>query len=314
MHGTRRRSTSRSITSLRISSPRFSRLRFSRLRFSGRRITWLGCAIVAGGLAASSSTAQSPPSPAPSRPDTTRAAAIASADADTLLSAHVAAGDRAHAAMNAGAALAEYENALAIDSANYVALYKAAREAVDLGEFDTSAAARTAYYAKGLAYARRAVIADSSGADGHFHVARALGRQALSVGSKARIQYAKAVRAEALRALAIDSLHPGALHVMGVWNAEIMRLSGIQRFIARNLLGGGILGTASWREAIRYMERSVAAEPQRIVHHLDLARIYADVGDTAKAREQFGLVLSLPAADYNDPHYQKDARDQLARL
>lgn len=301
-----------------------------------RRIAWLGCAIVAGGLAASKSAAQSTTPPATPRPDSARPAAAQAAAAqaaapqaaasstpsagadtlvnDSLVSAHIAAGDREHAAMNAAAALAEYEQALAIDSANYVALYKAAREAVDLGEFDTSGAARTAYYAKGLGYARRAVAADSNAADGHFHVARALGRQALSVGSKARIQYAKAVRAEALKALAIDSLHPGALHVMGVWNAEIMRLSGIQRFIARNLLGGGILGAASWREAVRYMEQSVAVEPQRIVHHLDLAKIYADIGETAKAREQFQLVLSLPPADYNDPHYQKDARDRLGRL
>ena len=279
-----------------------------------RRITWLGCAIVAGGLAAGPSAAQSPTPPTRPRPDTAQPAVTASADADTLVRGHIAAGDREHAAMNASGALAEYEQALAIDSVNYVALYKAAREAVDLGEFDPAASARTTYYAKGLGYARRAVAADSNGADGHFHVARALGRQALSVGSKARIQYAKAVRAEALKALAIDSLHPGALHVMGVWNAEIMRLSGIERFIARNLLGGGILGAASWREAVRYMEQSVAAEPQRIVHHLDLAKIYADIGETAKAREQFELVLSLPPADYNDPHYQKDARDRLARL
>jgi tetratricopeptide (TPR) repeat protein len=279
---------------------------------------WVGCAIVASGLAVSLGTAQSTTPPATPGSDSAQPAMAQSAgaksSADTLVTAHITAGDREHAAMHAGAALSEYEQAIAIDSASYEALYKAAREAVDLGEFDPDAAARSADYAKGLGYARRAVAADSAGADGHFHVARALGRQALSVGSKARIRYAKAVRAEALKALAIDSLHPGALHVMGVWNAEIMRLSGIERFIARNLLGGGILGAASWREAVRYMEQSVAVEPQRIVHHLDLGKIYADIGETAKAREQFELVLSLPPADYNDPHYQKDARDRLARL
>jgi tetratricopeptide (TPR) repeat protein len=278
-------------------------MRGTRLCATQRTFTrWIGCAILAGGLATSDAAAQSsmPPSTTP--------------PADTLVTAHIAAGDRQHTAMHADSALAEYEQAIALDSTSYEALYKAAREAVDLGEFNPDAAARSASYAKGLAYARRAVAVDSNGADGHFHVARALGRQALSVGTKARIRYAKAVRAEALKALAIDSLHPGALHVMGVWNAEIMRLSGLERFIARNLLGGGILGAASWPEAVRYMERSVAAEPQRIVHHLDLAKVYADIGDTAKAREQFGLVLSLPPTDYNDPHYQKDARDRLARL
>jgi len=295
------------------------------------RTALLGCAIVAGALATGTAGGQNTPPSAPPRANSTPSASLgasaaeslaaaAGASTDTLTrststaSAHIAAGDRQHAAMQAGPALAEYEQALALDSTNYEALYKAAREAVDLGEFEPVAATRGADYAKGLGYARRAVAVDSNGADGHFHVARALGRQALSVGSKARIQYAKAVRAEALEALAIDPRHPGALHVMGVWNAEIMRLSSLQRFIARNLLGGGILGSASWQEAVRYMEQSVAGEPQRIVHHLDLGKIYADIGETAKAREQFELALSAPLADYNDPQYQKDARDRLARL
>jgi len=250
---------------------------------------------------------------APSNPGAT----VGGGPADTTagaVAAHIADGDHAHTAMQAGPALADYEQALAIDSTNYDALYKAAREAVDLGEFEPDEAMRKADFAKGLAYARRAVAADSTRAEGHFHVARATGRQALAVSGRARIQYAKVVRAEALKALAIDPQHPGALHVMGVWNAEVMRLSSFERFIARNLLGGGILGSASWQEAVRYMEQSVAADPQRIVHHLDLGKIYADIHETAKAREQFELVLSAPLTDYNDPHYQKDARERLAHL
>jgi len=155
---------------------------------------------------------------------------------------------------------------------------------------------------------------DSNGADGHFHVARALGRQALSVGSKARIQYAKAVRAEALEALAIDPRHPGALHVMGVWNAEIMRLSSLQRFIARNLLGGGILGSASWQEAVGTWSNRSRGSRNASSTTWTWERSTPDIGETAKAREQFELALSAPLADYNDPQYQKDARDRLARL
>jgi tetratricopeptide (TPR) repeat protein len=283
----------------------------------------LACVIVGGAIAtpaAAQRTAPSaPPSPAPGTPPPaeslqTTAAPSADTAARTAAVAHIADGDREHVAMHAGPALADYEQALASDSMNYEALYKAAREAVDLGEFDPTEATRTADYATALGYARRAVAVDSGGAEGHFHVARALGRQALAVGTKARIRYAKAVRAEALKALAIDPHHAGALHVMGVWNAEVMRLSGFERFIARNLLGGGILGSASWQEAVRYMEQSVAADPQRIVHHLDLGKIYADIGETAKARDQFELVLSSPLADFNDPQYQKDARNRLAKL
>src|SRR5688500_14858845 len=48
---------------------------------------------------------------------------------------HVSAGDRAHAARDAAAALDHYERALSVDPVNYDALWKASRDAVDLGEF-----------------------------------------------------------------------------------------------------------------------------------------------------------------------------------
>src|SRR4249919_313742 len=59
---------------------------------------------------------------------------------------HVAEGDEANAAMNAPAALHHYKAALAIDSNDYAALWKASREAVSLGEFDTSKTQQKAYY------------------------------------------------------------------------------------------------------------------------------------------------------------------------
>ena len=216
--------------------------------------------------------------------------------------------------MRAQASLTDYQRALALDSTSYEALYKAAREAVDLGEFEPDAAVKAQDFALAETYARRAIAVNPTGPDGHFHLARALGREALAVGGRKRIRFAKEVRAEALAALAQDSTHPGALHVMGVWNAEVMRLSGIERFIARNLLGGGILGKASWHDAQQYMEKTVALEPKRIVHHLDLGKIYADIGEKAKAREQFEIVLASPNAEYNDPHYKQDAERQLSRL
>ncbi len=74
---------------------------------------------------------------------------------------------------------------------------------------------------------------------------------------------------------------------MGVWNAEVMRLNGFSRMVAKTFLGGKIFGTASWAEAIRYMEASVAVEPTRLVHLLDLARVYRDAGRKQDALATF---------------------------
>ena len=230
---------------------------------------------------------------------------------------HVAVGDRFHTEMQPAEALAHYKEALAADSTNYEALWKASRESVDLGEFEADKAKQKEYFDQGVDYARRAIATRPDDAEGHFSLARALGRAALSVGKKQRVRYAKEVRAEALKTLSIDSLHAGALHVMGRWNAEIMRLSGFSRFMAKNFLGGDVFGEASWNKAVQYMEKSVAVDPGRLAHHLDLAEIYRDRNkgdDREKAKEQFQAVIDGPATDYNDQFYKQQAERELAEL
>jgi tetratricopeptide (TPR) repeat protein len=244
-------------------------------------------------------------------PGTVRAqdsAAVAAVRSDIVL------GDSLYTARNAQAALADYEAAIAADSMNYEALWKAARSAVDLAEFDPDQPHRVGLYKKASAYARRAVAIHPDSATPHFHLARALGREALTYGPGTRVKYAKEVRTEALAALAIDSTNPGALHVMGAWNAEIMRLSGFSRFMAKNFLGGGIFNQASWKNATDYMEKSVKYDPNRLVHHLDLGKIYQDTGEKDKAKAQYEIVANGAITDYNDPHYQDDARARLAKL
>jgi tetratricopeptide (TPR) repeat protein len=227
---------------------------------------------------------------------------------------HVLAGDRAHAALDAAAALEEYERALSLDPENYEGLWKASRDAVDLGEFTADKKRRAEYYRRGEGYARRAVAVNATDAEAHFHLARAVGVTALSLGVRDRVKYATEVRAEALRALERDPKHPGALHVLGVWNAEVMRLSGFERTIARTFLGGKVFGSASWADAVRYMEEAVAVDPHRLTHHLDLARIYRDRGEKAKSRDQYEAVIRGAVTEFNDAHYKRLAARELAAL
>jgi len=62
------------------------------------------------------------------------------------------------------------------------------------------------------------------------------------------------------------------------------------------------------------MEAAVAADPERIVHRLDMGNIYRDVGEKQKAREQFETGLRLPATDFNDPRFKAEIRYHLDRL
>ncbi|MEO7102606.1 MAG: hypothetical protein ABI311_04560 [Gemmatimonadaceae bacterium] len=223
-------------------------------------------------------------------------------------------GDAAYAARNAPEAIAAYDRAIAVDPNSYEALWRDARSQVDLATFDPDVDKRTALYKSAQEHAAHAVEVNPAGADGHFVLSEALGRMALTLGARDRVTYAGRVRDAALACLKIDPAHAGCLHVMGVWNAEIMRLNGLTRLIARNFLGGSVFGEASWANARRYMEEAVTNDPRRIVHRLDLAKVYRDMGLKPQAKKEFEAVVSGELIDYNDPQFKAEAAAALKKL
>jgi tetratricopeptide (TPR) repeat protein len=226
---------------------------------------------------------------------------------------HIAAGDKDRNMEPAGA-LKHFEAALAAEPNNYEALYKAADAAVQAGQLATDQEAGRALYKKAEAYARRAVQVNPNDAEGHFQLARAIGRNAQTMGSRDRVKFGGVVRAEALEALRLDPKHDGALHVMGEWNAEVMRLSGIARFMAKNFLGGRVFDSANWDDAQRYLEEAVQIAPTRLVHRIDLAQVYVDRNNKAKAREQVDYILKAPVLEASDTKYKRDAEALQAKL
>ena len=224
---------------------------------------------------------------------------------------HIALGDSA-GLMHPDVQLRHYQAALAVDSLSYQANWKAARAIADVakqiqGNADSLKRRRDSLYSVGRGYAERAIRADSTRADGHYALAMVLGRLSRTKGSKERVRYAKIIYDEATRAVQIDSNYDNAHHVLGAWNAEVKRLSGIQRFFAKALFGGGFMDKANWGDAVRHLERAVAIAPNHIYHRLELAEVYTDLGRYAKAREQLQVIATLREVDVLDGQYKKDA-------
>ncbi len=234
--------------------------------------------------------------------------------AQNTLAAHLEAGDREYAARRAPAALVHYEAALQLAPTSFDALWRTSRTLIDIAEYDSNTARRKASFSRASDLARKAIAASPSNAEGYFHLSRAQGREALSVSARDRVKYAIDVRSSALNALARDSMHAGALHVLGRWHAEVMRLNGVTRMIAKTFMGGKVFSEASWSDAVRLLERANSLEPNRTVHQLALAQIYRDAGNVAKARSAFQAAIAAPVFDINDAEYKKEAAQDLARL
>jgi hypothetical protein len=262
---------------------------------------------------------------------------VLSAPAAAQLSAveHLALGDSARAALQSEQALRHYraavetiERAVAAqlqqvagvripDPRYYEAQWKAAREVADVAKQllgDSLKQRRDSLYSLGRTWAEGAIRADSTAANGHFALALVLGRLSRTRGGKERVRFAKIIHDEAQRAVQLDPRHDGAYHILGVWNAEVKRLSGITRFFAKTLFGAGFMDRASWDSAVVNMERAVALHPQHVYHRLELAGVYLDVDQPAQAIDQLQTIESLPVGDPMDPYYKRLAAAALADL
>lgn len=214
------------------------------------------------------------------------------------------------AAMAPAAALVRFEAMLARDSLDPVANWRAAVALNDLalqltGPDDRRR--RDSLYTVAERVARRAMRVAPASAPARFALGLVLGNEALTRGIRERVRMAVEIRTLALGALAADSNHDGAHHLLGRWHYEIRRLSGIQRLLAKTLLGGKVFGEASWAEARRQLERAVAIDSLRIYHRLDLARIALATRDTAAAVRELRRVATLPDRVLADRRYREEA-------
>ncbi len=230
---------------------------------------------------------------------------------------HIAMGRAAFDGREPEVALIHFQAALAQDSTSYEAAWRASQAAIDVGK-QTPDSVKSAYrdsmYALAERYARIAVGANPNDADGHFILSVALGRSSLTKGKRERVRRATEIRNEALRAIELRPTHDGAYHVLGRWNAEVMRLSGLTRFFAKSFLGGAVFNQASWENAVEFMNKAVALDPIIIQHRLDLGEIYIDRKQYSAARRQLEAIAPLPLKDVLDPRYKEKALRLLKQI
>jgi len=230
---------------------------------------------------------------------------------------HIARGDSANPLMHPDVALRHYQAALALDSLNFEANWKAAKAVSDVAKQllgDSTKDQRDSLYSIGRGYAERALRVDSTRAEGHYAVALVLGRLSRTRGGKERVRFARIIFDEATRAVAIDSTLDAAYHILGAWHAEVKRLSGFTRFFAKTLYGAGFMNRANWPDAVKNLERAVALNPRNIYHRLELAEVFEDLDQYSKAREQLEIIATLPITDVMDPHHKQEAAALLAEI
>ncbi|MFW6193484.1 MAG: tetratricopeptide repeat protein [Gemmatimonadota bacterium] len=220
----------------------------------------------------------------------------------------LARGDSAFAVGHHTLAYTAYSTA-ARAAPGYEASWKSARAAIDVGQgLDDDP---EPWYRLGESWGREAAEREPDAPEGHFMLAQALGLIALDAGVRERVQMSTEIRSEALAALEADSSYAGGWHILGRWHAGVRELSGPARFFARTFLGGEVFSEASWDEAERHLRRAGELEPDRIVHPLELARVYLETDRPEEARSALERALTLTPMDGQDCAYLAEARRLL---
>jgi len=162
-----------------------------------------------------------------------------------------------------------------------------------------------------LNYAKRAVELDPTSAKAHLALAVGYGRMTDFTDNKTKLTYSKYIKEEAEKSLAIDPTDDYAYHVLGRWNYGIASLNPVLKLMAKFIYGG--LPEASMEDAAMYFKKATEIAPQRIIHHLELARTYTALGKTELADKEWETILTLHAVNGEDEAAQNEAREVLKK-
>jgi tetratricopeptide (TPR) repeat protein len=228
------------------------------------------------------------------------------------VAATIAAGDAALEKLDLEAGIAAYRSALEAAPDSYEALWKLARALTDKATLSKQPGEQKGLCVEAEKLARKGVGLKPSDPKGHTYLAVAVGKLALFEGGKRKVELSKEVKAEAEKALQLNPNEEVALHVLAIWNREMVELGWFLKSFAQLLYGK--FPPASLDAALADLRRASELEPDVIPHHVELGITLASAKRWAEAKTELEKGLALPTAWVTDDYYRALARSSLARV
>jgi hypothetical protein len=176
---------------------------------------------------------------------------------------------------------------------------------------DSGNLSREKYYTDcALGYAVRACAANPSSPLAHALLSYCYSRSAKLEGPSGKMRYARFVKSEAEKAIALDPHQDIALHVLGAWHYTVARLNPVLKEIAQTLYGS--LPQASLQASADYLQRAVRAKPESMMHQAALAMTYAAMNQKEKARQALAAAEALPPKDAGERLLLAEARHAVS--
>ena len=163
-----------------------------------------------------------------------------------------------------------------------------------------------------LGYGQRAAALAPNDAEAQLSVAVTYGKMTPFAGSKEQVENSPRIKNAVDKTLRLDPRNDTAWHILGRWNRTLAEIGAVKRALAGAVYGG--LPKGSFEEAERSLRKAIALRPDRLMHSIELGRIYAQMGRREEARKFLQKGLAMPSVDKDDPEMKALGRELLKKL
>jgi tetratricopeptide (TPR) repeat protein len=150
-----------------------------------------------------------------------------------------------------------------------------------------------------LGYAQRAAAVAPNDAEAQLSIAITYGKMLPFLGTKEQVETSPRIKSAVDKTLALDPRQryrvayprPVASRARGCWQRKARAGGGNLRQPAEGLN----------EQAAKCLEKAIALNPNRLMHYIELGRIYAQMGRYDDARRFINKGLAMPNAEKDDP-------------
>jgi tetratricopeptide (TPR) repeat protein len=235
-------------------------------------------------------------------------AALHAEPADEL----IAKGDAFYARLQAAEALKFYLPAEKLEPNNVRLLVHISREYRHLMSDATKPEEKLRLGGIAIDYAKRAAALSANDPEAQLAVAISYGKLQPYEGSRERFEAVRIIKTAADKAIKLDPGNDLGWHVLGRWHMGLAEVSALQRALAQ--LTYGKLPDSTYEDAAKCFEKAIECNPNRLMHYIELGRVYARMGRTDDARSLIAQGLAMQETEKDDPEIKRQGRELLTKL
>jgi tetratricopeptide (TPR) repeat protein len=164
-----------------------------------------------------------------------------------------------------------------------------------------------------VAYAKRAAALDSNDPEAQLAVAISYGKLQPLESNREKIAACHVIKEAADKAVRLDPRSDLGWHVLGRWHEGLADVNAANRALAQ-LVYGEVLPTSTYEEAAKCFVKAIALNPNRLMHYIELGRVYAQMGRTDDAKRLISQGLGMRETEKDDPETKHLGQETLAQL